>query len=58
MNIEYYEKHIYGLPALFVKDDVLARELTKLTNRKTITNTDMAILSRLFGVTFTNVTRV
>jgi hypothetical protein len=55
MNIEYYKKHIYGLPALFVKDDQIARDLFRLTNRKTITQTDMNILSKLFSVTFTQV---
>lgn len=55
MQIEYYKKHIYGLPSLFIKDEKIARQVTKLTGRKTITDTDMAIMSELFKAEFIQV---
>ncbi len=55
MTIEFYEKHIYGIPALFIKNEGVRTQLTKLTGRKTITQLDMNILRKLFKADFVQV---
>ena len=52
--IPYYIKSIYGSDKAYIADADLARKVTRLTGRTTLTPTDYAALEDL-GFTFTQV---
>lgn len=55
MNINYYEKNVYGNPTLYIADPDIAAKVVRLTGRRTITQGDIDTMTDLFGVTFTQV---
>lgn len=50
MKIEYYKKNIYGNELMYIKDEVIAKNLTALLGTKSILSFQMNRLSALFGV--------
>jgi histone H3/H4 len=55
MKLNYYTKHVYGQPMIYLADNKAQIAWHNLTGRKTITNEDMQRLTTLTGVTFERV---
>lgn len=47
MTIEYYRKNVYGADLMYIADEKTAYFITQLTNRVTMTGSDMFALSKL-----------
>lgn len=54
--IEYYQKDVYGRPTKYVKDKTIAKVISDMTGRKTISLTDERSLKAL-GFQLKEVTR-
>jgi hypothetical protein len=54
MNIEYYKKSNYGIESMYIKDIKIAEAVRGLTDKKTISNSNIKCLE-LLGFTFTEV---
>lgn len=55
-TIEYYIKDVYGRPSKYIKDKTIAKLVSDLTGRKTLSLTDERSLRGL-GYTLKEVTR-
>lgn len=54
MTIQYYEKIVYGNELLYIKDPAIATRVEILLNKKTISYSDISILTDL-GLRFVQV---
>jgi hypothetical protein len=54
-QIEYYTKNVYGQELMYILDSDMATYFQALTGKKTINETDMHLLSKMFGVEFKEV---
>lgn len=54
-TIDYYTKSVFGRNVCYLSDDRQAMQWNSLTGRKTITNSEMAVLTNLTGATFNRV---
>lgn len=54
MTIEYYTKSVYGNDNMYVANEEIATYVSWLTNKKTISTSDMEALTKL-GHNFTEV---
>lgn len=54
MNIQYYVKHVFGKPTMYIKDREQAAVVAVLIGRKILTQEAMEAL-KYFGVTFEQV---
>lgn len=55
MQIEYYVKSVYGIECMYIKDQETAHNFRQLTERKTISHSDMNAVAKLFAVEFIQV---
>jgi len=47
MTIQYYRKNVYGNEVMYIADEHIAYYVNQLTNRVTMTGSDMFALSKL-----------
>jgi hypothetical protein len=47
MEIKYYVKSVYGNEYMYIKDEVLAKQIKVLTGRKTVTTEQLQALEVL-----------
>lgn len=55
MTIQYYSRHVFGQRLFYLVDFESYRRWNSITGRKTITESEMNILSALTGVQFERV---
>lgn len=54
-SIDYYTREVFGNRLNYLSDSRQAMQWNSLTGRKTISNSEMAVLTNLTGATFTRV---
>lgn len=54
MTLQFYTKHVYGLPTMYLVDQNVAEAVRLFNNHKTMTDSDKKALEKL-GFSFTEV---